>query len=101
MAISDQQVIYIQYTNPAGYPPLEHSSRILADAGCNVLFLGTGAFGADSLTFPQHIAIEVRRFATRGDGLRQKLDFVAFIVWVTATCRKRKPTWIYASLNSG
>jgi hypothetical protein len=28
-----KRVLYIQYTNPAGYPPLEHSSRILADAG--------------------------------------------------------------------
>jgi len=25
-----KRILYIQYTNPAGYPPLEHSSRILA-----------------------------------------------------------------------
>jgi MFS family permease len=33
------RVLYIQYTNPAGYPPLQHSSRILASAGWQVLFL--------------------------------------------------------------
>jgi hypothetical protein len=28
-----KRVLYLQYTNPAGYPPLEHSSGILADSG--------------------------------------------------------------------
>ena len=32
-----RKILYLQYTNPAGYPPLEHSSQILA--------LVTDAFG--------------------------------------------------------
>ena len=55
------RILYVQYTNPAGYPPLEHSSRMLADAGWEVLFLGTGALGAGALRFPQHLNIEVRQ----------------------------------------
>lgn len=43
MIKSKNRILYIQYTNPAGYPPLEHSSRILAQADWEVLFLGTGA----------------------------------------------------------
>lgn len=55
-----KRILYIQYTNPAGYPPLEHSSRILADAGWQVLFLGTGALGAAALRFPPHSNVRVR-----------------------------------------
>ena len=29
-SIYARRMLYVQYTNPAGYPPLEHSSRILA-----------------------------------------------------------------------
>jgi len=49
-----KRILYIQYTNPAGYPPLEHSSRILAKEGWEVRFLGTGASGANALKFPPH-----------------------------------------------
>jgi hypothetical protein len=34
---SVKRILYVQYTNPVGYPPLEHSSRILADAGLQIL----------------------------------------------------------------
>ena len=39
-----KRVVYVQYTNPAAYPPLEHSSRILADAGWQVLFTPSAEF---------------------------------------------------------
>jgi glycosyltransferase involved in cell wall biosynthesis len=91
------RVLYIQYTNPAGYPPLEHSSRILADRAWEVLFLGTGAHGADALEIPLHANIEVRRWKFVRAGLRQKLHFFAFNVWVLVTAVRWKPKWIYAS----
>ena len=34
-----RRVLYIQYTNPGHYPPLEHSAHLLADAGADVLFV--------------------------------------------------------------
>ncbi len=68
-----KRILYIQYTNPGGYPPLEHSSKLLADAGWQVLFLGTGASGADSLDFPPHERITVRRMPFEKPGFRQKL----------------------------
>ena len=91
------RILYVQYTNPAGYPPLEHSSRILADRGWQVMFLGTGAHGADSLKFPSHTNIEVRRWKFREPGLWQKLHFLAFNDWVLITALRWKPKWIYAS----
>jgi len=91
------KILYIQYTNPAGYPPLEHSSQILADRGWQVLFLGTGAYGADALNFPAHPKITVRRWKFVPSGLWQKLHFFAFNDWVLITALRWKPKWIYAS----
>lgn len=92
-----KRVLYIQYTNPGGYPPLEHSSRILADAGWQVLFLGTGAQGADALRFPEHSAITVRRMRFCPPGWRQKLHYAGFCLWVTGWALRWRPRWIYAS----
>jgi glycosyltransferase involved in cell wall biosynthesis len=94
---SRRRVAYIQYTNPAGYPPLEHSSRILADAGWRVLFLGTGAFGSDALVFPPHPNIAVRRIPFCPGGWRQKLHYGRFLLWNLLWAVRFRPSWIYAS----
>jgi glycosyltransferase involved in cell wall biosynthesis len=91
------KLLYIQYTNPAGYPPLGHGSRILAERGWQVLFLGTGAHGAGALEFPAHPNIEVRRSKFQQRGLWQKLHFLAFDFWTLMTAIFWKPKWIYAS----
>ncbi len=91
------RILYVQYTNPAGYPPLEHSSRILAERGWQVLFLGTGAHGANALEFPAHPNITVRRWKFQQPGLWQKLHFLAFNDWVLVSALRWKLKWIYAS----
>lgn len=90
-------VVYLQYTNPAGYPPLEHSAAILAGKGWNVLFLGAGAFGAESLMLPEHASIEVRRLPSFGSGIAQRLNYLTYIVWALIVCMLKRPKWIYAS----
>lgn len=92
-----RSIVYAQYTNPTGYPPLEHSSRILADAGWKVLFLGTGAFGANDLTFPPHPNVYVRLFRFQPPGWRQKLHYLWFVAWCVGVTAARRPTAVYCS----
>lgn len=92
-----KRILYIQYTNPAGYPPLEHSSRILADAGWQVLFLGTGAHGADALRLPPHPNVRVRCLGFCNPGWRQKLHYFYFCAWLLGWTLRWRPSWIYAS----
>jgi glycosyltransferase involved in cell wall biosynthesis len=92
-----KRIFYIQYTNPAGYPPLEHSSRILGDDGWQVTFLGTGALGADALRFPPHPNIRVRRLSFCRPGWRQKLHYSYFCLWVFIWALLARPVWIYVS----
>ncbi len=92
-----KRVLYIQYTNPAGYPPLQHSSGILADAGWQILFLGTGASGAGTLEFPPHQNITVRQMRFCPPGWQQKLHYVSYCLWVVWMVLTWRPQWIYAS----
>lgn len=91
------RILYVQYTNPAGYPPLEHSSRILADAGFEVLFLGTGALGSGSLVLPPHERIGVRQMPFSPAGWRQKLHYLRFLIWVMWWTLRWDPQLVYAS----
>jgi len=94
---NSRRILYVQYTNPGGYPPLEHSSHILANAGWQVLFLGTQVAGADSLRFPPHERIRVKHICTCSGGWIQKVHYLWFSVWVFLWIIWWQPHWIYAS----
>ena len=98
MAQKTHKILYIQYNNPAAFPPLEHSSRLLADAGWQVLFLGIGAgSGAGELRFPPRDRIKTRLMTSCRPGLRQKLHYLQFILWATLWTLWWRPRWVYAS----
>ncbi len=92
-----RRVLFIQYTNSAAFPPLEHISRILADARGQVLFLSVSAPGIESLRFPPHDRIEVRQMAYCPPGWRQKAHYVRFILWSLWWTLRWRPHWVYAS----
>ncbi len=92
-----KRILYVQYTNPGAYPPLHHSSRMLARAGWDVLCLGTGAFGTDELQIDTCPGIRVRRLRFKGPGLRQKLHYALFCFWCLAWAVRFRPSWVYAS----
>lgn len=91
------RALFIQHTNPAAYPPLEHSSRLLADAGWEVTFLGAQARGAHALRFPDHDRIRVHLLPHRPPGPRQKLQYLRFCAWIAAWALLRRPALVYAS----
>jgi len=90
------RILYVQYTNPGAYPPLHHSARLLADAGCDVLMLGTMR-RADPLRVPTHPRIQVQTMVFEPAGWRQKLHYIRFAAWIAATAVRYRPTWLYAS----
>jgi glycosyltransferase involved in cell wall biosynthesis len=91
------RIAYVQYTNPGGYPPLQHSSRLLADDGWKVMFLGTQVDGVTSLRVPSHSGITVRCLATSRPGWKQKLHYLWFVVWAAFWTLVWRSRWVYAS----
>src|SRR5262249_1022509 len=92
-----RRVLFIQYTNSAAFPPLVHSSRILANARWQVLCLSVSGPGIESLRFPPHSRIEVRQMAYCPPGWRQKAHYVRFALWALWWTLRWRPHWIYTS----
>ena len=96
--MSPHTVIYLQYTNPAAYPPIQHSAGILAEAGWQVVVLGVTIPGIARLEFPAQPGIEVRLMeAAPPGGWRQKLHYLRFCAWAVGWILRRQAAWVYAS----
>ena len=83
-----KRVLYLQYTNPANYPPLEHSSRILADADCEVVFVGKPAQREIQFEMPPHAHREV---------ILAPGGYRSFLRAALSVAKKFKPDWCYLS----
>jgi glycosyltransferase involved in cell wall biosynthesis len=88
-------VLYVQYTNPGVYPPLDHSSHILAEAGWEVLFLGMAIH--PTLTLTPHPRIQVRSLPYVSPGWRQKVHYLRYLLWALWWVLRWQPAWVYAS----
>lgn len=95
--MSTKRIVYIQYARPAAYPPLERSARQFADAGWDVLLLGTETAHATALSFAPHPRIRTRLLTGGGPGPSLKLRYLAFCAWATWTTLRWWPRWVYAS----
>ena len=92
-----QRIFYVQYTNPGCYPPLHHSSRILANACWEVLFFGTKSFGSSGiLKLPPDPRIRLKIFSRPPPSLL-KLHYLWFCVRVLWKTFWWRPAWLYAS----
>jgi glycosyltransferase involved in cell wall biosynthesis len=92
------RVLYVQYTNPAAYPPLEQGATELATAGCDVTFLGVDSGPVRALHLAAHPRIAVELFsADPAGGWAQKWHFIRFNAWVLARVLQHKPDYVYAS----
>ncbi len=90
------RVLYVQYTNPAAYPPLMHSAEILTGAGFDVTAIGTLKSG-DTLRFPAETRVDVQLRAFEGVGWQQKAGYLRYTATVTSWAVRHRPAWIYAS----
>src|SRR4029078_12780456 len=92
-----RRVVYVQYANPAAYPPLQHSAVIFAEAGWDVKLLGITQPRVEGLEFARHARIAVRLMPPSGSGWRQKIHYLRFCLWALSETRRNRPTWVYAS----
>ena len=91
------RILYLQYGNPAAYPPLERSATQLSNAGWDVLFLGAHTAGVEALTLVPRPRTRVVLLSTSRGGWRLKLHYLWFCVWASWRAVRYWPRWIYAS----
>ncbi len=93
---TERRILFVQYTNPGNYPPLHHSSRMLADEGWAVRFLGVKTAGAD-LAMRPHPGIALQRLGHAPPGPLQKVHYAVFNALVGREILRWRPHWVYAS----
>lgn len=88
-------VLYVQYTDPGHYPPLEHSAQLFSKGGWRVAFLGVSSEAGGQMELPSSISIE--HLPSSSTGMRQKTHYAFFMAHVLRSVAVLKPRLIYAS----
>jgi len=94
------RVLYVQYTNPAAYPPLVRGSQLLVGSGAEVLMLGTRIRGVDALDTAPTSGVDVRLAAAAPDGWRLKAHYARYAAWVAREGRAWRPPRSWPSASS-
>ncbi|PWB84665.1 MAG: hypothetical protein C3F11_00080 [Methylocystaceae bacterium] len=93
-----KSILYIQYTDPSAYPPLEHSSILLAERGWRVCHLGVVAGGAaKDLTLVRHDSISASLMSPPQRRGLTPLHYVRFLAWCRSEILRRRPSVVYCS----
>jgi glycosyltransferase involved in cell wall biosynthesis len=90
------RILYVQYANPAGYPPLVHSIALLSNAGADIRVLGLDTWQSE-LGRPYPPDVAVRLLPAERPGWRQKVQYARFAGDVLRETLAFRPDWIYAS----
>jgi glycosyltransferase involved in cell wall biosynthesis len=93
----NRRIVYIQYTNPTAYPPLEHSAQQLATSGWDVLLLGIRKPDDPPLDWPSRRGITLRQLSPARGRWHRKLHYAVFAFWVLTWVARWRPRWLYAS----
>src|ERR1700692_4029329 len=92
-----RRILYLQFADPAAYPPLAHSTEHLAERGWDVVLLGTNAFGNQNLELARHPRIRVKNLPVVTGPRGQRLQYLYFFLWGLCWTWTWRPAWIYAS----
>lgn len=91
------EILYIQFTNPTAYPPLEHGALILQKRGWSIRFLGVRWPGSGNFSFHDALAECLELLCAPPPGWRQKLFYLRFQAWTVLQALLHQPRWIYVS----
>ena len=92
------RIVYIQYTNPTYYPPIEHSATIFRANGWRVTLLGIHSKGeTNNLQFDADLNAETKFLPNWGNRSLLKLHFCIFVFWCWATLYLRRPNLVWLS----
>ena len=93
-----RKALFVQHTNPAGYPPIQHAIAILLRAGWEVQSVGVGIAVTASLRMPTHPRFTARMMRVAPtNGMLQRMHFLLFCIWANLVAIRWRPDVVYAS----
>ena len=98
MKIKQRKIAFIQYTDPAAYPPVINASTILAEQGWSVSFWGVRGEGdSTQMCMPLHAAMSLHLLPYVPPGWRQKLHYFTFAIHCVFRALLWRPDVVYVS----
>ena len=93
-----KSILFVQYTDPSIYPPLERAALLLADRGWSVKFLGVEAEGgARDIKMASHPLIEVKLLPPHRRGWGKAASYMNFLAACRNEMRRLRPSIVYCS----
>ncbi len=94
------RILFIQCTEPAGYPPLINAAICFAAAGHESVFLSAPIHGK-TLAMPPHPALRTIALPARTTHVLSKTFYLQYLARAVRLARSERPALIYASDPSG
>lgn len=92
----NRRIVYVQYGNAGGYPPLQHSIQILTAQGWEVLALGVHEPSTANLHLQPDARLTVKHLP-KAPAVLRAFHFLFFALWVWSWTRRWRARWMYAS----
>jgi hypothetical protein len=92
-----KRVLFLQFSNVAAYPPIQHAGNMLLSNGFQVSFLGVkwlDSSGAN-LCLPVALQSRAKLLECPRPGLSQKIFYLYFVFYALGLAFLSKPKWIY------
>jgi len=93
-------VLFIQPTEPGGYPPLIHAARLMVGAGWDATFL-TAPIDGCALTMPSHPRVVVHAIAARPSHVLSRANYMRYAAAAARLAIALRPHVVYASDPAG
>jgi glycosyltransferase involved in cell wall biosynthesis len=92
------KALFVQYTDPAGYPPIQHSMAMLERDGWTIASVGTRIKVTSDLRMPprQNFKTYLMRAVSSGR-IARKIHYIRFCVLVVFVALRWRPDLIYVS----
>jgi glycosyltransferase involved in cell wall biosynthesis len=90
------RVLFIQATEPAGYPPLIHASMLIAEAGYEVTFL-SAPIADNRFELPRHPRIGLRAIPARPSHVMGRKAYTNYTAAAAVLALWLRPDVVYAS----
>jgi hypothetical protein len=91
------RVLFLQFANPAAYPPIEHAATSLRRAGADVRLFGVAYAETARLRLPPELQSRSRLAPAGPTGAVRRLAWAAWCARAAAVALRWRPDWIYAS----
>jgi len=95
--MSKRSILYIQYTNPTAYPPLEHSAILLSRRGWDIFFSGIKWHDSGDFEFCNELDAQIFFTSAPSSGWSRKALLFIFTLNSVIYALKVNPSWVYVS----